>query len=580
MDGQEHHAVNNDSSANTVVPARRWGGSRWWLVTPFVVALLTVAILVAAILARNAGKFTYTLDDAYIHLALSERIAEGHYGINAGESATPASSIIWPFFLAPFASEPWQEDVPLALAGLSTLGALFVMLRLFKRGGLTATPQGPAYAAGFVILALFCLNLVTILFTGMEHSLQVFIALVIIWGIVVFIDTGRVPWWLVAALALGPLVRYELAAISVSAMVVLVLRRHYWAAILSFCLMVLFLGAFSVFLYLQGLPMLPSSVLLHSISAHAVLETGASQSGLLATVYNKAHSLFLNVIDAIYLAEGRIVAAMAAILFVQWLFHPLDRLAPLRLFTVIATTLILLFGQFEGIVFRYQTYLIVFVTVAFVYANMSYLNAFCWRTPAHYGLALAAALMIMLGWRCLFRTVSIPRAANNIYQQQYQMHRFITDYYHRPVGVNDLGWTSYRNPNYVLDLFGLASEEAREARASGEKDWMDHMTKEHHVGLAMIYTNWFRDEIPADWTRIAALHLGGAQFTVADTVVDFYVTNPKDRPAILKALDAFKPTLPPRVTLDILAPKAAPEKPAQAPAGKPVSPSVSSTPAN
>jgi hypothetical protein len=58
----------------------------------------------AAIVLLNGGHFTYALDDAYIHLALARNIAHGHYGVNAGEFAAPASSALWPFLLAPFAA--------------------------------------------------------------------------------------------------------------------------------------------------------------------------------------------------------------------------------------------------------------------------------------------------------------------------------------------------------------------------------------------------------------------------------------------------------------------------------------------
>ncbi|MDX1696293.1 MAG: hypothetical protein R3208_21185, partial [Ketobacteraceae bacterium] len=50
--------------------------------------------------------------------------------------------------------------------------------------------------------------------------------------------------------------------------------------------------------------------------------------------------------------------------------------------------------------------------------------------------------------------VTVPIASNNIYQQQYQMHRFAVEYYNKPLAVNDLGYVSYNNDNYVLDLWG------------------------------------------------------------------------------------------------------------------------------
>ena len=88
-------------------------------VTPGVVAVAAFAVLMTAVLvaamARTAGHFVYSLDDPYIHLALAERLARGHYGINLFEVTSPSSSIIWPFLLIPGADTSFHSWLPLAL---------------------------------------------------------------------------------------------------------------------------------------------------------------------------------------------------------------------------------------------------------------------------------------------------------------------------------------------------------------------------------------------------------------------------------------------------------------------------------
>jgi len=61
------------------------------------------------------GHFTYTLDDAYIHLAMAENIYQGHYGINLSEASSPSSNVLWPFLL-----------VPTIMTGLGHLFPLFL----------------------------------------------------------------------------------------------------------------------------------------------------------------------------------------------------------------------------------------------------------------------------------------------------------------------------------------------------------------------------------------------------------------------------------------------------------------------
>jgi hypothetical protein len=64
----------------------------------------------------------------------------------------------------------------------------------------------------------------------------------------------------------------------------------------------------------------------------------------------------------------------------------------------------------------------------------------------------------------------IPLASTNIHIQQAQMARFVADYWRQPVAVNDLGLVAYRGGEYTLDLWGLASQEARIARPSRARD--------------------------------------------------------------------------------------------------------------
>ncbi|HKL20996.1 MAG TPA: hypothetical protein VJ904_04275 [Tichowtungia sp.] len=88
--------------------------------------LLITGFEAGSILYLNGGVFTYSLDDAYIHLSLAEQIHHGHYGINAGEYSSPSSSVLCPFLLAPFSGLPsFRNDVyVLDIWGLASKAAL------------------------------------------------------------------------------------------------------------------------------------------------------------------------------------------------------------------------------------------------------------------------------------------------------------------------------------------------------------------------------------------------------------------------------------------------------------------------
>lgn len=143
-------------------------------------------------------------------------------------------------------------------------------------------------------------------------------------------------------------------------------------------------------------------------------------------------------------------------------------------------------------------------------------------------------------------TFAEPSISHQIYDQQYQMHRFVTEYFHGDYGVNDLGLVSFqgRPGAYVLDLAGLASDEA-----AGEKHktpaLLDGIVSRHKVPLAIVSPTWF--SIPNDWTPEARLCLteNDLEQVTGDRCVLFYSTTASGAGAIREELAAFGKTLRP-----------------------------------
>jgi hypothetical protein len=143
-----------------------------------------------------------------------------------------------------------------------------------------------------------------------------------------------------------------------------------------------------------------------------------------------------------------------------------------------------------------------------------------------------------------------PAAASNVYQQQYQMHRFVADFYRKSVAVNDLGWVSYRRPAgvYVLDLWGLASPEASR-RPDRDADWLDTITGAHGAGLAMIYPDWYEEGAPDDWDPLATMCITGPRISIARPCMVFYSTAVGDKALLTAEIAAFARTLPANVKI-------------------------------
>ncbi|MDU1668451.1 MAG: hypothetical protein E6833_19815, partial [Bradyrhizobium sp.] len=208
------------------------------------------------------------------------------------------------------------------------------------------------------------------------------------------------------------------------------------------------------------------------------------------------------------------------------------------------------FGQYDWF-HRYEVYVIALAAVAWLWL-VARLRP---HLDARVATALNAPLLMLLGfaaWPYVAAALATPLASRNIYQQQYQMGRFAREFYRHPVAVNDLGLVAYRNPNYVLDLWGLGSEPVRKAKLAGHYGpaEMAALAAQHAVGMAMIYDRWFPQGVPASWTKVAVLHTPFV--TVAAGDVAFYRTPDADPAEVTRALKAFAPTLPPNVALDIL----------------------------
>ncbi|HVO75183.1 MAG TPA: hypothetical protein VMT35_14230, partial [Ignavibacteriaceae bacterium] len=229
-----------------------------------VLAIFLFCILceVIFILFLNSSRLIYTVDDSYIHLALAENIYIGHYGINTGEYSSPSSSILWPFLLAPFSRTGFGYLIPLIINFFSAAASILILWLFIKAALLQNLPDNKK-EIGFLLLLILipALNLIGLIFTGMEHSIQVFLTILIIYGLISFIYKEKHPSWLYAAIVIAPLIRYENLSVSFASLLFLFLTGKKKNALISFSAIIILLTVFSLFLLNLGLEALPISIL-------------------------------------------------------------------------------------------------------------------------------------------------------------------------------------------------------------------------------------------------------------------------------------------------------------------------------
>ncbi|MEM1043335.1 MAG: hypothetical protein AAGI91_11985 [Bacteroidota bacterium] len=498
----------------------------------------------AAIIALNGGVFAYTLDDPYIHLALAEEIARGHYGVNPGEGSAPSSSILWPLLLALGARLPGAVLTPLVLNIALSAGAVWAAWRVLLRVLPVGDDWHRALAVGVMGVAFVVgTHLIGLVLNGMEHVLQLALSVLIVWGLIRERETGQVAWWLMAALVLAPLARYECLALTVPALALLLYRRHARAALVVAVATAVPLAAFSAFLLANGQEALPTSVLLksQSLGEESVWQQVADGSVFVGFARN--------LVENMRLGTGRVLAvAWLGLLAAVVVRGPARADKALALWAAAALGLHLAAGQL-GWFGRYEVYVWAVAVLVLLWVSRAGLRRLVDAQPP-LRFALLATLAVGLTCQNYIRCALLaPAAANDVYEQHGQMHRFATEFWQGPVGTGDIGWVSFQNDHYVLDLNGLASLRTLELQeARGRYGWVDPLTEEAGVRLLMAYES---TQFSPSWIRLGTLHLSGpVAVTPANDTVTFLARDEATAQRVRTLLPGFIDTLPPGVRFE------------------------------
>lgn len=525
----------------------------WPLLTALVVMCATVTWLYVLCLRGTQGHFVYPIDDVYIHMAVAKNLAgHGVWGITPYAFSCSTSSILWPLVLAAFYLFLGPvELVPLALNVLVAALALLVVHVLLTKWRLPG---------GYVLFALLGVFFLTpfpaLIFTGMEHSLQVVASILLVYFAAEEIvrekdqSSGASLTWLYIFAALSTLIRYEGLFLVLPICVLLFIRRRWRDSVsvgLSAVLPVIVYGAASAS---QGWFWLPNSVFLKGNIPSAFRAEGIASSvyGTFRWMPRSAHILSLLV--------------ALAVLLVLWLHQEKrfwKRSSVMIVIVMVATVLHLRFAGL-GWFSRYEAYLVALGIFVGAVAGFEYTRVP--PGPAAYSnasvlLKIAAGLLILyplgpLWTRARYALWRIPRASRNNYEQFYQAGLFLKQYYRdAPVVMADIGEASFLGDTRLQDLQGLGSIDVARERIKGflSADQIDQLTKTAGVKIGILPEELFRngniafDGLPAKWTRVG-------QWTISNNVVSddetlsFFAVNPQEKHRLIDCLRQFGERLP------------------------------------
>lgn len=495
-------------------------------------------LLIYISVAFTGGKLIYTLDDPYIHLALAESILEGGYGINSGEYASPSSSILYPFLLAVGLFVGLGEFGPLILSVLSSFLSVWVLSGFIWR--VSSCDDGRTSIVIFLLMGpaiLLAINAVALPMTGMENSIHVFgtiLALTGLYRLATDTTRGTAIYAVVVGTLICATIRFEGLALAIAMCASLYALGYRPQAFLTAACVTAILAVYATFMTSLGLPIFPSSVMVHSNIVAQASDGNAFGllKGLLSNTWKFIHSRWGDLM------------ALASIAFLAVLLS--TSLKQKRIWVLFSTYLFVLSAHIVAGGFGYGRYEVYAVAVMLI-GCVSIPSTLFRSTAVRFVLPMA---LFAVGAPYLWHTVKAPLASQNIYQQQYQMHRFVQEFSPGRVGVNDLGYVAFGNDNYVLDLWGLGSEEAR--RLSRNNQWtpelLNEITLRHDIDYAMIYDMWFRD-VPAGWCRVG--NLVTSKVTSASDTVSFYLIERDREEEMRVALEAFAAELPDGARMDM-----------------------------
>lgn len=494
------------------------------------VGLLSFALYQIAAFVAAGFLFDYPLDDVYIHLAMSEQIAAGGYGVNAGEMASASSSIIYPYLLAPFAGTALHAYIPLLLNAIAVTlsGGLFA--QIISAAGLTT---GPSAMTGrlLILVSPLLLNVVGASYMGMEHGLHIAATLAVGGGLIRLIEIGRIGPALVLGCVLGPALRFEGLGVSVAALAIVALQGRVLAAVAIGALAAVPVAGFVIYMSSLGLNPLPNSVMVK------LGESGQTSTGFW---FRRLVTLMVNLFEKV--AVGMLALSLVWLIAAAFVSGPKRRAAQLLALMIPAIGLAhLLLGKIN-VMHRYEIYAVVLMVALSVYVSARHMPPRVSRQMQR----LSTIAVFALGFFFIGNFVDRGLwATSSIRAQQGEMARFAHDFWGQPIAVNDLGYVSYRSPSYVLDLYGLGNTEAMEIRTGNPPaNWADPLVQAAEVRLIMLYPLWFKGGISPDWVPMGTLSLSGHTGYVAFRKVAFYAARAEDVPKIMAALERFVPTLP------------------------------------
>lgn len=513
---------------------------------------------------RTEGHLIYSLDDAYIHMAMAKNLAHhGVYGVTRYEFSSSSSSPVWTLIVALFYLVFGVRDtIPFVLnvivSSLVLVAAYVLLTKNVKRHALLT----------FTLLAIvFFTPLPLLISIGMEHPLHILLVVLFIWlfgrtivGDTSTIKTSTLIILILVCIALA-MTRFESYALIAIVAILYAIRRR-WKLALG----ILLASALPLFVYqaisvAHGWQWLPNSVLIrantqqtqmfNSMEVFLIAPMASEGPGSFYTVGLETilHSPFL----AILLSVSVVILIFSIRRTRQfWKFEHVLLVAYIAMALAHAQ-----FGRI-GHFFRYEAYLIAVGVFVLAFSIGDAFDALKQWMMVSRGRALAGSVVLLIAvqltipffTRCFLALPLIGPSSQNIYQQQYQMGLFLQRYYDgKTVAANDIGAICYLADIHLVDLVGLGSVDIYQLRKSNTYDTerVQRLCAQRGVSLAVAYELWLQlggmPGFQQKW-KLAGRWKIPDNIVCGSDIVSFFSVDPSGEQQLKEDLGKFSRTLP------------------------------------
>ena len=517
--------------------------SRSRLIVAIIVIFFALSVGLAWLSSKaTGGKFIYPLDDTYIMMSIAKNFSQsGVWGVTRFEFTSTTSTPLYTALLSGcYRLTGVTEWWPLVLSLISA--TLLLLLASAWLRPLSEWLRGLGLLSVLALVPLYVLAL-----TGLEHCLHACLSLCFLWLASTSLETGTSDWRILALSPLMVMVRFESLFLICICAVLFILRKRYRFGLGLLLGAAGALAIYSAISLAHGWAWLPNPILMKGHFANGrklwdILLSLGLRSVLQLLAEPHVGFIFFALVTAFVATRKQ-----AGI----W-----DRR---RIALLIAGLAILAHLQFArvGWVYRYEAYLIALGIVC-LFAALPLIE---FKIPSGISFSLVGGIMLaILAARSWNATKDIQRASFNIYEQQYQMARFVVLFYPQAaVAANDIGWITYASDIRLLDLTGLANWGVFKARRDGcyTTRIIDSEVGRVNPEIAIVYDAWFGDRkiagwggpaLPPKWTRVGRWRISD-NLILGDSTVSFYAVQSTGILKLQDSLVAFAPELPNSVTV-------------------------------